>query len=131
MDSGRTCSTVLTFEGLVGDLGEMASTRVLSKVQEVESLRSWISGVKGSADERPHNVPEQPVARLGPLVAPPGPGVVTTGPEVIAPMVVVTGIAVGPEEHCTLEAQSHAVRAWFHKSPAWHVISIGFPCAHW
>ena len=99
LDSGRTCSTVLTFEGLLGDPGVMASTRVLSKVQEVESLRSWISGVKGSDEDLPHNVPEQPFPRLGPLVTPSGPGVVTTGPEVIAPMVAVTGIAVGPEEH--------------------------------
>ena len=45
-------------------------------------------------DELPHNVPEQPVAGLGPLVTPPDPVVVTT-----APIVVVTGIAVGPEEH--------------------------------
>ena len=85
LDSGRTCSTVLTFEGLVGDPGVMASTKVLSKVQEDESLRSWISGVKGSLDELPHNVPEQPTAGFGPLVAPPDSGVVTTGPKVTTP----------------------------------------------
>ena len=114
LDSGRTCSTVLTFEGLVGDPGEMASTRVLSKVQEVESLRSWISGVKGSADERPHNVPEQPVAGLGPLVTPPGPGVVAAGPAVVAtgPGVVATGPEVAPPRlHSTFAAQSQALIA--------------------
>ena len=45
-------------------------------------------------DELPHNVPEQPVAGLGPLVTPPDPVVVTD-----APVVVVIGTAVGPEEH--------------------------------
>ena len=72
----------------------MASTRVLSKVQEVESLRFRISGVNGSDEDLPHSVPEQLVAGLGPLVTPPDPVVVTTDP-----VVVVTGIAVGPEEH--------------------------------
>ena len=45
-------------------------------------------------DECPHNVPEQLVATLSPLVTPPDPVVVTT-----APIVVVTGFVVGPEEH--------------------------------
>ena len=111
LDSGRTCSTVLTFEGLLGDPGVMASTRVLSKVQEVESLRSCISGVKGSVDELPHNVPEQPVAGL---VAPPEPGVVAAGLGVVAtcPGVVATGPEVGPPRlHSTFAAQSHALIA--------------------
>ena len=92
LDLGRTCSTVLTFEGLVGDPGVIASTKVLSKVQEVESLRSWISVVKGSDEDLPHNVPEQTFAGLGPLVTPPDPGVVATGPAVVAtgPAVVAT-----------------------------------------
>ena len=83
LDSGRTFSTVLTLDGLVGDPGVIASTRVLSKVQELESLSAWISAVSGSDEELPHKVPEQPPAGLGPLVTPPG--VVTTGPEVINP----------------------------------------------
>ena len=99
----------------------MASTRVLSKVQEVESLRSSISGVKGSEDELPHNVPEQPVAGLGPLVTPPDPGVVAAGPAVVAtgPGVVATGpnvVATGPEVaaprlHSTFAAQSQELIA--------------------
>ena len=40
-------------------------------------------------DEVPHNVPEQPVAGLGPLVAPPDPVVVAAGPAVVT-----TGLAV-------------------------------------
>ena len=59
LDSGRTCSTVLTFEGLFGDNGVMASTRESFKVQESESLSAWISCVSGSDEELPHMVPEQ------------------------------------------------------------------------
>ena len=93
----------------------MASTKLLSKVQEVESLRFRISGVKGSADECPHIVPEQPVAGLSPLVAPPdpvvvvaaGPGVVTTGPGVVT-----TGPEVAPPRlHSTFAAQSQLLIA--------------------
>ena len=72
-------------------------------MQEVESLRFRISGVKGSVEECPHNVPEHPAAGLGPLVALPdavvvaaGLAVVATGPCVVArgPAVVATGPAV-------------------------------------
>ena len=98
----------------------MASTRVLSNVQEVESLRFRISGVKGSVDECPHNVPEQPVAGLSPLVAPPDPvvvvaaGVVTTGPGVVTtgPAVVATAPEVAPPRlHSTFAAQSQLLIA--------------------
>ena len=116
LDSGRTCSTVLTLDGLVGDPGVMASTKVLSKVQEDESLRSWISGVKGSEDELPHNVPEQPDAGFGPMVAPPDPGVVAAGAAVVAPGPGV--VATGPDVaaplsrlHSTFASQSQALIA--------------------
>ena len=112
LDSGRTCSTVLTLDGLVGDPGVMAST----KVQEDESLRSWISGVKGSEDELPHNVPEQPDAGFGPMVAPPDPGVVAAGAAVVAPGPGV--VATGPDVaaplsrlHSTFASQSKALNA--------------------
>ena len=63
----------------------MASTRVLSKVQEVDSLRSRISGVNGSADERPHNVPEHTVVDV----------VVTAGvADVVMVAVAVAGVGV-------------------------------------
>ena len=58
-DSLRTCSTFLTFEGLFGDNGMMASTREMLKVQESDSLSAWISCVSGSDEELPHMVPEQ------------------------------------------------------------------------
>ena len=58
-DSGSSCSTVLTLGGLVRDPGVMASTRELSKVQEVDSRRALISAGKGSWEELPHKVPEQ------------------------------------------------------------------------
>ena len=45
-------------------------------------------------DNLPHNVPEQLVAVLGPLVTPPDPVVVTA-----VTIAVVTGIAVGPGKH--------------------------------
>ena len=62
-------------------------------------------------DERPHNVPEQPVAGL---VAPPEPGVVSAGPAVVAtgPGVVATGPEVAPPRlHSTFAAQSQALIA--------------------
>ena len=99
----------------------MASTRVLSRVQEVDSLRSRISVVKGSVEEYPHNVPEHPDAGFGPVVAPPDPGVVATGPAVVTtgPGVVATGpgvVATGPEVapprlHSTFAAQSQLLIA--------------------
>ena len=59
-DSGKNCSTFLTFCGLLAAPGMMASTSALSSVQEVESLRVLISSVSGSEEELPHSVPEQP-----------------------------------------------------------------------
>ena len=64
LDSGRTRSTFLTFEGLIGDLGAIASTCEVSKVQELDSRRAWISGVNGSDEEAPQKVPEQAVEGL-------------------------------------------------------------------
>ena len=65
-------------------------------------------------DERPHNVPEQPLAGLGPPVTPPDPGVVAAGPAVVAtgPGVVPTGPEVAPPRlHSTFAAQSQALIA--------------------
>ena len=59
VDSGSSCSTVLTLGGVFGDPGAMASTSALSKVQEVDSRRAWISDGNGSDEELPHKVPEQ------------------------------------------------------------------------
>ena len=69
-DSGSTRSTVLTFRGLLGDPGTIASTCELSKVHDVDSLRARISLVNGSEEKLPHKVPEQPVEGLdSPLAA--------------------------------------------------------------
>ena len=60
-------------------------------------------------EECPHSVPEHPAAGLGPLVAPPDPGVaVAAGPAVTTgPGVVATGPEVAPPRlHSTLAAQS-------------------------
>ena len=54
----------------------MASTRTLSKVQEVECLNCWISGGNGSEEVLPHSVPEHP--DVDPPVVMAGPPVVTT-----------------------------------------------------
>ena len=90
----------------------------------------------------PHNVPEQPVEELGPLVTPPEPGVVPAEVAVVATGcgVVATGcgvVATGAEVadpvlgvQSTFAAQSQALMAWLHKVPAWQVYSYGTPCAH-
>ena len=85
LDSGRICSTVLTFEGLVGDPGVMASTREFSRVQVVVARIFLISSVNGSVDELPHKVPEQTVVNIAVTV---GVGVVV----MVAVAVVVVGV---------------------------------------
>ena len=78
--SGMTCSTFLTFTGLFGAPGKMFPTRALSRVQDVESRRAWISVVIGSLDEVPQIVPAQVVEGTGPPVSPPEPCVVIAAP---------------------------------------------------
>ena len=78
LDSGRIDSTFLTFGGLSAAPGRMASTRTLSKVQEVECLNCWISGGNGSEEVLPHSVPEHP--DVDPPVVMTGPPFVTTEP---------------------------------------------------
>ena len=81
-DSGKICSTVFTLSGLLAAPGVMASTRVLSRVQEVDSRIARISGVRGSEEELPHRVPEHPaldpVGMGGATDVTPGPALVET-----------------------------------------------------
>ena len=58
-DSGKTVSTFFTFCGLLDDPGLIASTRSLSRVQDVVSRRVLISSVIGSVVATPQRVPEQ------------------------------------------------------------------------
>ena len=46
---------------------------------------------------------------------------------VVLAVVVVIVFAIADEEHLTLECQSQALRAWFHRSPAGQVCSWGVP----
>ena len=104
LDSGRIDSTFFTFGGLSAAPGRMASTRTLSKVQEVECLNCWISGGNGSEEVLPHSVPEHPD---GAAVVATGSAVVTTGAEVVTPGAAVEtngGGVVPPDPvcvHCT------------------------------
>ena len=58
-DSGKTVSTFFTFCGLLEDPGLIASTRSLSRVQDVVSRKVLISSVIGSIVATPQRVPEQ------------------------------------------------------------------------
>ena len=68
LDSGMICSTFFTLAGLLAAPGEISSTWALARVQEVESLRDWISAVIGSLDRLPQIVPVQLVEGTGPPV---------------------------------------------------------------
>ena len=61
-------SMVFTFWGFPNALGLIASTTLFSNVQEDESLRDCISEVIGSADLKPHTVPEQGLSITGLIV---------------------------------------------------------------
>ena len=57
-DSGKIVSTFLTFWGLLAKLGAMASTKLFSRVQDVDSLKTRIGAEMGSDELIPHKVPE-------------------------------------------------------------------------
>ena len=62
---------------IIERLGE-ESIEATEELIAFESARTFVAPL-------PHNVPEQPTAGFGPLVAPPDSGVVTTGPKVTTP----------------------------------------------
>ena len=58
-------STIFTFLGFVSDPGTIDSTNSFSRLQDVASLNFVICGVRGSADNWPHIVPEHVFGNLG------------------------------------------------------------------